>query len=158
MTQLDLETITPQRANDLWRMLQHGGMDDFNAQNPEIFAARLAAPDTVCFEHPRGLAMLSGIHPRLNADIHFWSWGGLSDAEIVRFGREVMKYAFDTYQLERITAAPPAFNKMAARIAVRLGFKYEGTFRHSFLFHGKYMDVFIYGIVRSEFEKTGDVQ
>lgn len=150
---LDFETITPEYANELWRRIQSGLVDDFTINNPDLFAAKLCAPNTVCFEHPSGIAMLSSICPRLGAELHFWSWDNVSDDEIVHFGREVVAYAFDTYELERLTATPPAFNKMAIRIAGKLGFTFEGNVRHAFLFKSKYHDVHIYGLLRSEFER-----
>ena len=148
----DFEQISPERANELWKRIQSGVIDDFNAADPRILAANLTAPSTVCFEHERGMSVLSNICPRLNADIHFWSWDGESANEIIKIGREVMRYGFETYTLERMTATIPAFNKFAIMIASRLGFRYEGCIRHAFLYHGKYKDVNVYGMLRAENE------
>lgn len=149
----DFEQISPERANDLWAKIQDGVIDDFNAADPRILAGVLTAPSTVCFEHENGMSVLSGISPRLNADIHFWSWNHESASKIIKLGREVAAYAFETYKLERMTATVPSFNKFAINIAMRLGFRYEGCVRHAFLYHGKYHDVNVYGILRSEYER-----
>lgn len=149
---LDFEQITSTRANQLWDHIKSGVIDDFNVNNPEFVAARLTAPNTVAFEHPNGIAMLTSILPRLGCELHFSTWGNVSENEIIRFGREVIDYAFETYHLERISATPPAFNKMAIRVSLRLGFRFEGNIRHAFLYRGKYHDVHVYGMLKSEHE------
>lgn len=150
MQVLDLETLTPERANEIWEHVRNGVIDDFSVDNPSLFASILTAPNTVVFEHANGIAILSHIYPRLGAELHFWSWGDVDEVEIVSFGRKVIAYAFETYQLERLTATPPGFNRMASRIATALRFQYEGCVRHAFLYHGKYHDVFIYGLLRRD--------
>ncbi len=152
LQQLDLSTLSRDRANQMWEHISNGLIDDFHRNNPELVAARLLDPHTVAFEHDSGLVTLSSICPNLGAEIHFWTWEKVSDAELIRFGREVVSYAFDTYNLERLTAWFPAFNGVARRVSLRLGFRYEGLMRHAFLYKGKYFDVEMTGMTRRDYQ------
>ena len=157
MKLLDLHAITPERASEIWDQINGGVIDDFHRDRPEDFARLLVAGNTVAFEHPHAIILLTAIQPRLGCEIHFWTWDGVTEAEMVDVGREILAYAFETYQLERITATPPAFNKVAQNVATKLGFRFEGNVRHAFLYNGKYFDVYLYGLLKSEFAAKGQV-
>jgi hypothetical protein len=153
MTPVDFETLTPEHANELWDRLKDGCIDDFSRNQPALVAERLTSPNTVCFEGVGWMAMVSSILPRLGAEIHFITWGDISETQAIREARGVIAYVFETYKLERLSATPPKFNKKAARIAMRMGFRFEGCIRHAFLYHNKYFDVDVYGLLRSEWEQ-----
>src|SRR6266478_883717 len=65
---------------------------------------------------------------------------------------------FTRYELNRLTAYIPAFNKQAIRMATIIGFRFEGELRRAFLSHGKYHNLQLYGLLQSEFCKRGEVR
>jgi RimJ/RimL family protein N-acetyltransferase len=154
LTPLDIQSMNGADATRLWNHVRQQTVcfDDLTRDRGDVFAQRLVAPTTMSFAYKDdGLILIENIVPRLQGDIHFYVWGSLSEAEITQVGREACRQAFDTYKLHRISAYPPAFNKLACRIAARVGFKYEGCMRQLFLHEGRYQDVFIYGLLAQEF-------
>jgi len=154
---LDVATMNGVDANRLWDRVRTQSIcfDDFSRDRGELFAARLVSPSTVAFEYKDdGLILVENIVPRLSAEMHFFVWNPrLHESEITAVGRDVCRYVFDTYQLHRLSAFPPAFNKLAVRIATRVGFRFEGMIRQMFLYKGVYQDVEIRGLLADEFRR-----
>lgn len=152
---IDFLTYPTEKANLLWdnvRKLEHC-FDDFSRHRGDMFAARLASPSTVAFEvENAGLVTIENIIPLLNGNMHFFSWKAMPEKEMVDIGKEVISYAFSTYNLARISAMPPDFNVKAAGLAIKLGFKYEGRLRDYMLFDNRYRDVFMYGLTRDDWK------
>lgn len=150
---IDVTTITAEEATAIWDRvrLMDVCFDDFMRGRADAFAARLASPATAAFLYDEfGMVTIENIVPGLSATIHFFAWKPLQDADMVKVGREAMSYAFETYQLNRITASYPAFNKLAARIGGRIGFKYEGNIRESWMHKGKLYDLYVTGMLRRD--------
>lgn len=150
---VDFQTMEEKDAFDIWEHVrkQKACFDDFNRDRADIFLARIANPNSATFRFPEGLVLLESIVPRLSANIHFFLWRNLRDVDILRLGNDALREAFETYQVHRLNAYPPEFNKQAQRIAVRLGFKWEGCLRQQFLYEGTYHDVMAYGLLAQEF-------
>jgi hypothetical protein len=126
--------------------------DDFscdeNGPIAELFARRLASPQTVAFEFgDLGLITVEDIVPRLGASIHFFCWGDVDDS-MREAGRQAIDFTMETYLLRRLTAAPPEYNRLAKRLVVELGFSPEGRMRHAFLKHERYWDILLYGLIK----------
>jgi RimJ/RimL family protein N-acetyltransferase len=156
LTPIDVASITTERANWLWEHVRRQStcFDDFSRDRGDIFAARLCSPQTAIFEYgDSGLILIENIVPKLGATIHFFVWDPrVIEGEIVEVGRQACASVFEQYELHRITAAPPIFNKLATRVATRVGFRYEGTLRQAFLFKDQYHDIGVYGLLAHEFE------
>jgi len=150
---IDFLTYPTEKANSLWERVSklHHCFDDFSRGRGDMFAARLASPATVAFEfEDSALVTVEHIVPTMSGDLHYFSWKAIPEKEMIDGAREVLKYAFETYNLARVNASPPDYNIKAAGLAVKLGFKYEGRMRDAFLYDGKYRDVFLYGLLRDE--------
>jgi RimJ/RimL family protein N-acetyltransferase len=75
------------------------------------------------------------------------SKGIATDAVMAR-----LKYSFDELQLNRIEANILAHNIASQRLVEKVGYKVEGTKRQAIYKNGKYNDVIIYSILKSEYE------
>lgn len=59
-------------------------------------------------------------------------------------------YLFATKKIERLQVSIPDYSKAALRVAQKCGFQFEGIARSSFFHRGKYLDLCIYSLLRSE--------
>jgi RimJ/RimL family protein N-acetyltransferase len=71
----------------------------------------------------------------------------------VEMCKELLGYLYDKHNLRRTTGLIPSFNRGARKLAVLLGYKFEGEFREAFLYKGEYHGIQIYGLLRTEFDK-----
>ena len=149
------------RIEWLWDHLktQDYWFDDMMRGSSQAWLNRLTSPNSEHFEFgDDGYVMVDSIVPSINANIHFAVWGKPQPLAILAAGRELFEYLFTTYKLNRLTAMCPVNNQAAIRMAVMLRFRFEGELRRIFLFHGKYYNVSIYGLLRDEFHKREVVQ
>ena len=79
----------------------------------------------------------------------FWNNGYCTEA-----ARGVVGYGFETLGLERIYANYMARNPASGRVLAKLGMKEEGLLRRHRRKFGRYEDLIVCGIVRSEWEKA----
>jgi ribosomal-protein-serine acetyltransferase len=66
--------------------------------------------------------------------------------------RKVLQFAFQQLGLNRIELKCASNNVASQRVAERLGFGWEGLLRQAELVDGVYLDHFIYGLLRADFE------
>lgn len=91
--------------------------------------------------------------PLLNAEI-----GIIIGSEFQNkgYGREAMRLAmallFDEMNAHKITLRVYSFNARAIKLYESLGFRHEGTVRHSSYHGGRYYDSYLMGILREEYE------
>ncbi|MDX1945981.1 MAG: GNAT family N-acetyltransferase [Pirellulaceae bacterium] len=78
----------------------------------------------------------------------FWNNGFCTEA-----ARVVVAYGFDKLDLERIYANYMARNPASGRVLHKLGFVQEGLLRRHRRKFGRYEDLIVCGIVRSEYQK-----
>jgi RimJ/RimL family protein N-acetyltransferase len=62
----------------------------------------------------------------------------------------LVDHLFETSSIERIGATVDVENVPSYRLLERLGFRREGTLRWSLFHHGRWHDVFVYGVTRAE--------
>ena len=116
-----------------------------------IFAIRLRDDEEII-----GMLELDGIS---------WSHGtsfvsiGIGD-EAFRgqgYGREAMelalRFAFDELNLYRLCLTAFSYNEAAISLYERLGFRHEGTYREHLQRDGQRHDMYLYGILRREWEE-----
>ncbi|MES2318450.1 MAG: GNAT family protein [Pseudomonadota bacterium] len=72
---------------------------------------------------------------------------GLATASV----RTVLQFAFERLGFNRIELKCASNNLASQRVAERLGFKWEGLLRQAELVDGEYLDHFVYGLLRADF-------
>jgi RimJ/RimL family protein N-acetyltransferase len=77
--------------------------------------------------------------------VPYWGRGYASEA-----AREVMKYGFETLNLNKIFAAHFGRNPSSGRVMQKLGMQYEGTLRQHHKKWDEYLDAVMYSTLRSE--------
>ena len=80
--------------------------------------------------------------------VPFWNRGYASEA-----ARELVRYAFDAHDLNRVYAMHLAHNPASGRVLEKIGMKREGTLREHWKlrFEKGYSDIEYYGVLRGEF-------
>ncbi|SEK89094.1 GNAT family N-acetyltransferase [Ruminococcus albus] len=64
--------------------------------------------------------------------------------------RLILEYAFDTLDLNRVYLHTEYDNIAAQKLFERVGFTKEGLIRQDLLSHGKYVDRYVYGCLKEE--------
>ena len=95
-----------------------------------------------------------GIHPqedvfRKNAELGYWLaepfWG---KGIITRAVTQMINFAFNTYDINRVFARPFGTNKASQRVLEKAGFKLEGRFEKTLVKNGEYLDELVYAVRR----------
>ena len=144
------------RIDWLWEKVreQSYAFDDEAKGDSNAFLLTLFHPASAHWVNESGMVSLVNIQPKVNGDIHFMCWDALySKREMFADAQQVFSEAFKEFSLKRITATIPHFNSTAAKMALKLGMKYEGAMRSCFLHEGQYYDLLIYGILEEEFNQ-----
>jgi RimJ/RimL family protein N-acetyltransferase len=96
-----------------------------------------------------------GIHPqgdimRKNAELGYWLgeafWGKGIITDAIK---EIVQFAFATYDINRIFARPFGNNPASARVLEKAGFRFETKFEKTIFKNGEYLDELFYAIRRS---------
>jgi RimJ/RimL family protein N-acetyltransferase len=80
------------------------------------------------------------------------AWGKGYGSEALRL---LLQYGFDEMNLHRVTLTVVEYNKRAIAMYERAGFKHEGTFREFGRRDGKRYEMYLYGLLRPEWESNG---
>lgn len=143
----------PERLQWLWEqtLKEDYASDDIGTATPEIFISNLFMGNTRHYEYGDDayIAILN-IIPRTNADMHFAVWGEVPLRDVVACHTTLAEEMFNELEVNRLTAYIPSFNKKMVRFATVLGYKYEGEIRQIFLKNGVYHNMFVYGLLKSE--------
>lgn len=75
----------------------------------------------------------------------YWNQGIMTEAL-----KKVLAFGFDTLRLNRIEAQHETDNPASGRVMAHAGMRYEGTMRQRIVNKGKYADVAVYAILRSD--------
>jgi ribosomal-protein-serine acetyltransferase len=67
--------------------------------------------------------------------------------------KSMINYAFSDLNINRVEIRCATDNKKSRAIPEKLGFKNEGNLREAALLNGQYIDLNVYGIIRSEWKK-----
>lgn len=78
----------------------------------------------------------------------FWGQGIMTSAV-----KAFVTYAFDEFELTRLTAHVFATNLASARVLEKNGFTLEGVLRQHFLKDGQLLDARVYGLLKEEFRR-----
>ncbi len=78
--------------------------------------------------------------------VDYWNNGYCSEAALA-----VLKFGFEKLNLNKITSRHMSSNPSSGRVMVKAGMKKEGLLRQEFKKNGIYVDIEVYGILRTEF-------
>ena len=96
-----------------------------------------------------GVMCAQNIVEGVDADVHITMWDsvGKGREELIK---EVMRCAMRRYELVRLTAPIPGYQKAVGRVIQRLGFEQEGTKRKAVKYNGDWCPLHIFGILRED--------
>jgi ribosomal-protein-alanine N-acetyltransferase len=80
-----------------------------------------------------------------------WGHGHATEA-----ARSVLRWAFDTLDLNRVQAETDTRNVASARVLEKLGFLREGTLREDCVVNGDVSDSWVYGLLRREWQPSSE--
>lgn len=102
-----------------------------------------------------GLVGFNAIHKKhKKGEIGYWIVQNMQGKGIVtKAVNRLIRYGFKHLDLNRILIRVSTNNLKSKQVAQRLGFTYEGTLRSDYLHNGQFLDMEIYGLLKSEFEK-----
>ncbi len=88
------------------------------------------------------------------AEIGYWLDVNMTGKGIMlRACKAVVNYAFDDLKLNRVCIKTAVGNKKSAAIPINLGFYFEGTEREGEFLNGKFQDLMVYSMLKSEWKK-----
>ncbi len=76
-----------------------------------------------------------------------WGHGYATEA-----AHALLRWAFDTLDLNRVQAETDTRNVASARVLEKLGFVREGTLREDCVVNGEVSDSWVYGLIRREWQ------
>jgi ribosomal-protein-alanine N-acetyltransferase len=77
----------------------------------------------------------------------YWKKGIASEA-----AKAIINYGFSKMELHTIKANTNPLNEGSKALLTKLGFKHEAHFRQDYYFDGKYLDSFIYGLIKDDWK------
>lgn len=145
--------LTNEKLDALWEKVRTFPQvfDDTSKGNKEMFVARLLDPKNIFVEIGEGLGLAAGfnVRPHIDMAVHLIMFDRrLRGRELMFLG--ILGYFFERLKLRRVTSVITEDSPMTIRLALRLGFKHEGTMREAVLRDGKYLNAHIYGMLREE--------
>jgi RimJ/RimL family protein N-acetyltransferase len=80
-----------------------------------------------------------------------WGHGYATEA-----GQALLRWAFDTLDLNRVQAETDTRNTASARVLEKLGFVREGTLRQDCIVNGEVSDSWVYGLIRRDWRPLSE--
>jgi [ribosomal protein S5]-alanine N-acetyltransferase len=87
-------------------------------------------------------------YAKIGCDIAFKYWGNGYGQEAMR---QIIEFGWEQMKLNRIEAEIVSGNEASVHVVEKLGFKKEGVLRQRLLKGGKFYDILIYSVLRSEY-------
>lgn len=156
MKEADQSWITPERARDLWKKSSvHDVLfSDYTRGDPKAFLRALSKPNSIWFEvtkdsEPVGILYVHNLIPKFDAVGHFAFWDkiGRGREPLVL---ETISYLMLKYQLQRMSAEVPVYQKGTIRFIKRLGFEKEGERRNGVVYRGEWVNQLLFGLLRKD--------
>ena len=142
------------RVEWMWRKIQEQEtlLDDLSKDRGDAFIQLMMATNVVKWElGDNGLLLLSNIVPKVSAQVNVVVWDDPSIELIISGARELFNFAFNLLRLHRLSAPIGSFDKNARRIAILLGFKFEGEQREACPRNGKFHNLSLFGLLDREY-------
>ena len=127
---------------------------EVRALEGEIFEWHLFVSDTLC-----GSVRLRDIdHDDRKASIGYFLGSPFTGKGIVTAAvHAVLAWSFETLGLNRIELRCATSNAPSTRVAERLGFVREGMLRQGECLNGVFVDHYVYGLLKAQFDHIGRV-
>jgi hypothetical protein len=143
-----------EKIETLWSKVQNIPyiFDDFTRGRKDLFVELFLKRDTVAYEiGEHGLLYFTEVNPPINACVHivFWDRKFKDRVEPVR---NIIKTLITDYDIHRVSALIPTFNRAAILFGKRVGFKVEGVLREVTFSLGKWHDAAILGALRRDLD------
>lgn len=154
----DLDSLVKNANNfNIAKFMTNGFPHPYNAENGKMFItfANQDATKHILAIDVAGQA-IGGIGIHLQTDIHcknaelgywlaepFWGHGIITKAI-----SQMVDFAFNTYNINRVFARPFGTNKASQRVLEKAGFVLEGQLEKVLFKNGEYLDELIYAIRR----------
>jgi RimJ/RimL family protein N-acetyltransferase len=137
---------------------QDYAFDDFSRGKLEWFLFQLADHRTKYLEiGDHGLFIVQNPDEGKDAVLHFIMWDRQFSLHQQREpAYELLDWLFYEVKVHRITGPIPSYNKLAPRFAFAMGMKFEGELREAVLWHGKYHNVQLYGMLEKDYRDRRD--
>lgn len=150
-------TLSPAKVNWLWTKLsgRPSEFSEFVAPDPAAFEAALLSQSLLWYEFPAeeeksgGLIALSHTEGETDATIRVLMVDKRPGEKMDAF-RNWIKFVFANFPVNRITVEIPDLHFALKRLVDRAGFRREGTKRDGTRMGGRWVNVGIHGILRSE--------
>ena len=175
-THLSLRPFDPTDAGDVfaywssdpsWERFNASVPEDFTLADAEDFVERMrerdrrAAPNWALVNEGKVMGVVSLVFEE-NQQIAVLGYGIHSDLRgrglTLEAVSAVIDLAFEHHgSLQRIRAHTDPENLASRRVLEKLGFTHEGTLRQNQFVKGRLVDEAIYGILRQEWQASGDV-
>jgi hypothetical protein len=150
--------LSAEKLGLLWKMIQRHKtlFSDLTRGDALNFINTITAPDTLWFE-VREHGVLVGIIwfgdlaqvVDYSAHMMFFDKRPSEKADVCK---ALIKWMFKTFPIHRITVNVPALYHGVIRLMKKIGLRQEGCKRGAVLLYGKWNDMSIFGITRSEAE------
>ncbi len=98
-----------------------------------------------------GVVVLEHMFKIVDADAHIiFFTRDYATKEKVDLCKQVMKWVFSKFPLQRVTVDVPTIYRRTIRLVRDMGFKLEGVRRRAVLIGGNWLDIELYGVLREE--------
>jgi hypothetical protein len=149
---VQLMGLTTEKIKALWDKLEESGQADKSVKDPfGSFTNLLIDPRTVIYEIPdlRAVFYFADVTPGGNSNVHILVWDKalLGNRQLYI---DINKETMGIFNLSRVTAMIPEWNKASQNLVVKMGMKKEGTLRNWGDREGIKHDVHIFGLLREE--------
>lgn len=147
-------TLTFEKIDEIWSRLANVPyiFDDVTRGNKSAYMNRFFEKDTVAYElGDFGLMYFTEVRVGFNANGHivFWDRRFKNRAPIAKV---ICQRMFEEFEVHRISALIPVFNRAAIIFTKRIGFKLEGVAREVCLSLGKWHDSAILSLLRRDLD------
>lgn len=148
--------LTPDKAAYIWEMVNKFRtlFSDLTKGDVRNFLRFITDVDSIWFEIHDGEAMigilcLTNMHKIVDTDAHIIFFDIMLSNK-VQLCKEIVKWVFANFPLERISVDVPSFYHRTRRLVQNIGFKLEGERRRGVLIGGNWVNVLLFGITRGE--------
>lgn len=147
---------TVQSVDFLWREAAKYEFlfSDATLGDPERFVQYLLSPGVMiflvsCEEEPVGILYADQVREGIDARVHYLFWDRHPKGR-QRLLLTAMRWFLDTFELHRFNMEIPVYAFAALRRMKKMGIRIEGRRRQGIFFRGKWQDLLLFGVTRSE--------
>jgi hypothetical protein len=148
--------LTWEKVDALWEVLKgfRSIFSDITRDDRSNFQRLLLLPDSYWLEgyesaQLNALMYFTGLNAGHEATAHMLVLDRDTSTKDILL-KATAKWIFDHFPINRILAPTPQIYFATTRLLKRVGFKHEGTKRQAVLLQGRWCDIELFGLLRSE--------